>query len=1019
MSIAESRPRFSLEEASHIAEQLFGISGAVHALPSDRDQNFLIRGAEGRAWVLKIAHAGENRVELEAQNIAMSKLSTQLPACSFPDILSTITGESIVSVPGIDGASHLVRLLTYLPGATLADANPQSPSLLEDLGRFLGEMDTILTALEHPGFRRELNWDLQNAPKVIRTLINLIKDEKRSRLVSFFLERFENDARHIVQSLPRSVIHNDANDYNVLINAPQARDRKVAGIIDFGDMVYSFTVGELAIASAYVMLGKDDPLAAAACVTRGYHKTHPLKEAEIEALYTLIIMRLCTSVIMSAYQRTLEPDNDYLTISEKPAWALLHRLKDIHPRLAHYVFRTACGLNPCPNSESVIEWLKENAVAFKPVIAFDLNTSRNVIFDLRVGSLENSDVEMTDVEKFTQRMFARMKAENAVVGIGRYNEARRCYSTDEFRDKNSNLWRTVHLGIDLFMEPGSSIYAPINGIVHSFNDNATRFDYGPTIILEHRPAGCPTFYTLYGHLSPSSLEGLSPGIPVKKGQKIATLGRYPENGDWPPHLHFQIITDMLGEEGTFPGVAASRDRAVWLSLCPDPNLILGIPVSEMQKTALSTTKLLEARSDLIGPSLSLSYHEPLHIVRGGGQYLYDDTGKAYLDAVNNVPHVGHCHPRVVEAGRQQMAVLNTNTRYLHDNLVTYARRLTATLPVPLSVCFIVNSGSEANDLALRLARTFTGQKDTIVVDGAYHGNLSSLIEISPYKFDGPGGEGAPSHVHKVTMPDPYRGPYKTGDPSAGSCYAQHVRDAIGVIKGTGRWASAFIVEPLLGCGGQIVPPDGYLREAFQSIREAGGVCIADEVQIGFGRVGSHFWGFETQDVVPDIVTMGKPIGNGHPLGAVVTTPEIAAAFDNGMEYFNTYGGNPVSCAIGLAVLDVIEEEKLQNNALKVGNVLKAGLLRLKDRYPLIGDVRGRGLYLGVELVLSRETLEPAIEQADYVIERMKEEGILVSTDGPFHNVLKIKPPMVFTKDNADFLVQTLERILAEDFVRIK
>jgi 4-aminobutyrate aminotransferase-like enzyme len=392
------------------------------------------------------------------------------------------------------------------------------------------------------------------------------------------------------------------------------------------------------------------------------------------------------------------------------------------------------------------------------------------------------------------------------------------------------------------------------------------------------------------------------------------------------------------------------------------------------------------------------------------QYLYDEDERQYLDAVNNVCHVGHCHPAVVQAAQKQMEALNTNTRYLHDYLVEYAERLCETLPEELSVCHFVCSGSEANELALRLAKTHTGGTDVIVVDGAYHGNTSALIDISPYKYKGPGGAGAPDHVHEVAMPDTYRGPYR--DPTAaGGQYAKHVKEAVADVGKKGKKLAAFFCESLLGCGGQIVLPDGYLEHAFRHVREAGGVCVADEVQVGFGRVGTHFWGFETQGVVPDIVTLGKPIGNGHPLGAVVTTPIIAESFDNGMEYFNTFGGNPVSCAVGLAVLDVIEHEGLQAHALAVGNRLKAGLESLKQDHDTIGDVRGMGLFLGVELVTDRETQQPATALARHVIEDMKNRGILLSTDGPFENVLKIKPPMAFSQLNADLLVKTLDEVL--------
>jgi 4-aminobutyrate aminotransferase-like enzyme len=268
------------------------------------------------------------------------------------------------------------------------------------------------------------------------------------------------------------------------------------------------------------------------------------------------------------------------------------------------------------------------------------------------------------------------------------------------------------------------------------------------------------------------------------------------------------------------------------------------------------------------------------------------------------------------------------------------------------------------------------------------------------------------------MPDVYRGRYKANDPKAGSKYSDEVREIIEDLDKEGKNIAAFICEPLLGCGGQIILPKSYLSSVFSNIREKGGICIVDEVQIGFGRIGTHFWGFQSQEVIPDIVTMGKPIGNGFPLAAVVTTPEIARAFNNGMEFFSTFGGNPVSCAVGMAVLDVIETEKLQNNALDVGNYLKTGLKELMSIFPLIGDVRGLGLFIGIELVLNHTSLEPAPLQASYIINRMKDKGILVSTDGPYHNVIKIKPPLVFTRENADQVLKSLEQILQEDFVQI-
>jgi 4-aminobutyrate aminotransferase-like enzyme len=426
---------------------------------------------------------------------------------------------------------------------------------------------------------------------------------------------------------------------------------------------------------------------------------------------------------------------------------------------------------------------------------------------------------------------------------------------------------------------------------------------------------------------------------------------------------------------------------------------------------IGKSSIQSLRETHLAPSMSLSYTIPLHIVKGEGQYLYDTDGNQYLDAVNNIQHVGHCHPKVVEAATAQYQRLNTNTRYLDETIVNYAQALTDKLPQGLDVCFFTNSGSEANDLALRIARHVTQSKETIVLDAAYHGNLSSLIEISPYKHDGPGGSGAPDFVYTIPMPDPFRGKYR-GEES-GKEYANEVQIVIDKIQESGKRVSVFIAESLMGCGGQLVPPRGFLKESFQKVSKAGGLCIADEVQIGFGRMGYHFWGFETQGIVPDIVTVGKSMGNGHPLSAVVTTKAIAEEFNNGMEYFNSLGGNPVSCAVGHAVLNVIEEEGLQQNAKDVGFYLKSLLNELKEKYSIIGDVRGFGLFLGNELVRDPESLEPADKETDQIVNSMKEKGILISTDGPDHNVLKIKPPLVFTKDNAIQLVETLNGVLNE------
>jgi 4-aminobutyrate aminotransferase-like enzyme/Ser/Thr protein kinase RdoA (MazF antagonist) len=1017
VSVKHLAPGFTERDAVRIAAELFGVSGEARLLPGEHDRNFHLKTAAGEELVLKVSHIGEDRNVLDMQVRALAHRAERAPHLALPRVCPTTSGGLIGTIDGPDGATSFVRLLTYVPGKLLADVKPHSPDLLRSLGNLLGTLDAALLDFAHPAAQRELKWDPPRAGWT-RDYLHYIGLPERRTLVEGLLARFETETLPALAGRRHGVIYGDANDYNVVVAGTGTEERRVIAVIDFGDLLHTATVCELAIACAYAMMGKPDPLAAASHIVAGYHTALPLEEAELAVLYPLICARLCISVTNSAYQQAVDPENTYLQVSDAPAWALLDRLADVPPQLAHYTFRAACGLPACPSSPAIVTWLEEHAGAIGRVVEPGLTEANSFVFDLSIGSTElGSNADFADTDALTASLFGQMRAAGARVGIGRYDEARPIYTSDAYKVEGNDgpEWRTLHIAADLFLEPGSPVFAPLDGIVRSFHDNAAPKNYGPTIILEHTvDGGRLTFYTLYGHLSRDSLDGLSVGMPVARGSEIARIGDASVNGGWPPHLHFQIITDLLGKVGDFPGVARPSQRSVWLSISPDPSLMLGVPRERVVAGWASTGDILEERERYLGRNLSVSYRRPLQIVRGYMQYLYDEVGRAYLDAVNNVPHVGHSHPRVVAAGQRQMAVLNTNTRYLHEGLARYAERLTATLPEPLRVCYFVNAGSEANELALRLARAHTSRRGVVVVDVAYHGNTTTLIDISPYKFNGLGGTGKPPYVQVVPIPDVYRGEYRRDDPNASERYAGHVAEAFQQAERDGHPSGAFICESMLSCGSQIMLPEGYLRAAYQHARDAGGVCIADEVQVGFGRVGTHFWAFETQGVVPDIVTLGKPIGNGHPLGAVITTPEVAASFDNGMEYFSTFGGNPVSCAIGLAVLDVIADESLQANALTTGARLLDGLRGLSDRYPLIGDVRGLGLFVGVELVRDRVTLEPALEQAAYVANRMRERGVLLSTDGPFHNVLKIKPPLVFDAANADFLVAALDAVLAED-----
>ncbi len=417
---------------------------------------------------------------------------------------------------------------------------------------------------------------------------------------------------------------------------------------------------------------------------------------------------------------------------------------------------------------------------------------------------------------------------------------------------------------------------------------------------------------------------------------------------------------------------------------------------------MTDTSLLERRQRLLGAAYSLFYDDPVHIVRGEGVWLYDADGRKFLDMYNNVPHVGHCHPHVVNAICEQAATLNTHTRYLHDNVVDCAERLTAKFSDDLDTAMFCCTGSEANELALRIARTVTGAAGVIVTDFAYHGNTQAIFEISPE--DRPASE-LPSYVVTVPAPDCYRGRYRDAD--AGELYAAHVQEAIDTLQDRGIKPAAFVIDTIISSDGVVSPPPGYMKRAADIVHAAGGLFVADEVQPGFGRMGSHFWGFEADGVMPDIVTMGKPMGNGHPIAAVVTRSDLASAFSKSDGYFNTFGGNPVSAAAALAVLDVIESENLQQNALEIGQHIADGLWSLADAHDCIGDVRGNGLFIAVELVTDRDQKTPATELAGRVVNELRDRGVLIGSIGPDNNILKLRPPLVLRESDADFMLGIL------------
>ena len=793
----DSQAIFSPADAEAIAWEQFDLQGSAEKLPGERDLNFLVTTSQGK-FVLKIAHPDNSVKRLEAQNQAMA-LCQPLDKFKSPHVIKSQQRQSIVPKMVESGEVWSVRCLTYVQGTPLGTIEASDPrrndTLFGAIGRLAARLDDALVPVGKVNTIEKFQWDLKNAPATVRQSEILQEKSSRSEILICCLENFQAIESRLDQ-LPSSTIHNDLNDYNLLVpDRPDADGNYRLGVIDFGDLIYSKTINNLAICLAYCTLGMPKPLETASVVVGGYNQIRFLSANELSVLFPLLCLRLAQSVCISHEQGRLHSENEYLTVSQKPAWAALEKMAGLDPREVSDQFSDACR------------------------------------------------------------------------------------------------------------EPGRT---------------------------------------------------------------ISDTGK------------------------------------------PDQATVKGIPRGK-------AAEIFDRRKQLLAPSLSLSYEKPLHIVRGKGQYLYDANDVTYLDCVNNVCHVGHCHPDVAAAAAAQIGLLNTNTRYLHENIVELASKLTNTMRTPsgpqLEVCFFVNSGSEANDLALRLARNFTGHHDICVIDHAYHGHVSSLIEISPYKFNSAGGRGKPEHTHVLPIPDTYRGEFKATDAAAVESYLSQADDVIDQALASRRSIAAMIAEPILSCGGQVPLPTGYLAGVYKKIRQLGGVCISDEVQVGFGRTGSDLWGYQHHKVVPDIVTMGKPFGNGHPLAAVVTTREIAESFNNGMEYFNTFGGNPVSCAIGLTVMDVIVRESLQQNALETGTWLVDEFKKLQQRFELVGDVRGSGFFLGLEFVEDRRTLKPAKDAAKRIVNMLRDKSILLSTDGPHENVIKFKPPMVFTQGDAERVAWALEKVL--------
>ncbi|MCE8514046.1 aminotransferase class III-fold pyridoxal phosphate-dependent enzyme [Ruegeria pomeroyi] len=983
----------------------WGIEAALERLDGEYDLNFLARGRNGRDYVLKVMRPECEAGLVEMQVAALDHIAEVAPGLPFPKVFAALDGAMLPEIADEAGAPRRVWLLERLPGRCYALSLPHSEELILKLGRVLGATDRALEGFAHDGLARDFKWNLVQAGWIDRHL-EAITNPARQALLAEITAEFAAIGDRLA-ALPIQAIHNDVNDYNILVEGGLNETRKVSGLIDLGDMCAAPRVCDLAIAGAYVVLDHPRPERALAALVRGYHAANRLSAEEVDLIWPLLRMRLAVSVVNSTLMAAENPDDPYVTISQAPAWRFLENAS-VNGGLMAARLRVACGLPVTDGAERVQAYLDAHRGRFAQMFGTDLSA-------VPMGSLsvENSTWPQNPLHMPLDEA-ARVGEEFGTgLWLGYYNEPRLIYAEPGFRKgpwKASDR-RTVHLAVDVFAPAGTILHAPLSGRVEVVENRTGHLDYGGVVILHHETPQGDAFYTLYGHLDPEVCDRLKPGDPVAQGAGFARLGDASQNGGWAPHVHFQLALTTQGMEADWPGVGDPDEMDLWHAVCPNPAALLNLPDDKVFYRPTDKAAVLAGRRAHFGGNLSLTYDDPVMLVRGWKHHLFDEWGRPYLDAYNNVPHVGHAHPRIQAVAADQLKRMNSNTRYLHPAQLAFADKVLSKLPERFEVCFFVNSGTEANELALRLSRAHTGNIGMVTPDHGYHGNTTGAIAISAYKFNKPGGVGQADWVELVEVADDYRGRFKRDDAERARKFADLVDPAIARLQEKGHGVAGFIAETFPSVGGQIIPPKGYLAAVYDKIRAAGGVCIADEVQTGLGRLGDYYFGFEHQGAEPDIVVMGKPIGNGHPLGVLVTTREIADSFNNGIEFFSTFGGSTLSCRIGKEVLDIVDDEGLQENARLMGARLMNGLRALEGEFGCVGDVRGMGLFLGVELI--NPDGSEGTEICRYVKNRMRDHRILIGSEGPKDNILKIRPPLTIEEEDVDMIQWALRTVLAE------
>ena len=958
-------------EAAAIAAGHFALDVRARSLGSQQDANFLLtaRDDDGAvAGVLKISNGAFGPEEIAAQDAAAEHLARKAPDLRVATVLPTPSSRP-VRVSLASGTDVLARVLRYLPGGTLSGSGHLSPTAVAALGRVAGSVSAALADFDHPVLdHRVLQWDLQHAAPVVAALATSVADrDLRSRVLAA-ADAEGRRLQRVANRLPRQAIHGDLTDDNVVC-AGAGGQRLADGVIDLGDLTRSWAVGELAVTLSSLLHHDGAHPVDVLPAVAAFAALRPLSEPEIDALWPLVVLRGAVLVASGHQQLAVDGSNDYVAANMAREQRIFDMATSVPSVVMAELVRSCLGVQ-----RRRAQLPPESGPLLGPVDAgrrierLDLSSTAEA---LDGGAWEQADIEDRLAEEALDR--------GAAVALTAFGEGRLTRS----RPLSPVAPENVATGIDVWWDRDVALSAPWDGVV---TDGGRRLRSDRVELWVGAPTGSP-----------------EAGRRVRRGEALVTV---------PARTRTRLTLRAIGDDGDDPDIppfVSARLWPGWRAVISDPSALLGVPADHDTPPTDGRDDLLERRDAAFATLQGHYYSAPPRIERGWREHLVDTEGRPYLDMVNNVAVLGHGHLGVSRAVDRQLRRLNTNSRFHYAAVVEFSERLVELLPAPLDTVFLVNSGSEANDLAQRIALATTGHRDLVAVGEAYHGWTYLSDAVSTSTADNPGAVGTrPSWVHTVDAPNPYRGRHR-GD--AAVRYAGEAVARIDALAAGGSPPAAFIAEAVYGTAGGMVLPDGYLSAVYEAVRRHGGLTIADEVQVGYGRLGEWFWGFEQQRVVPDVVTVAKAMGNGHPLGAVITSREVAEAYRSQGYFFSSAGGSPVSCVVGLAVLDAIRDEGLQENARAVGEHLRGRLEELAERHPIIGAVHGRGMYLGVELVRDSRTLEPAASETAAICDRMLGLGVVVQPTGEWLSVLKVKPPMCLTRESADHFVDTLDRVL--------